>query len=149
MEYPVMVDWTSLRLLSVQWRSISLLETGVAEKEVGADNWAADAASGKKRVRKNSRKCVEDSLRGSMSCLHLRKTPQYPGTCFSLPSVTRLSDLSSDPWLCVPALRTGLPLSRRGLRSLALARFEPESAPDGVSAFYRLFSRIGRFRRRT
>src|SRR5262245_7350208 len=96
MEYPVMVDWTSLRLLSVQRRSISLIETGVAEKEVGADSWAADAAPGKKRrVRKNSRECVEDSLRGFMSCLHLKGRPlstQELGI-FSLPSVTRPSDL--------------------------------------------------------
>jgi len=51
----------------------------------------------------------------------------------SLLSVTRPSDCSSDPWLCVPALRTGLPLSRRGLRGGRTARSEPGIAWWGDS----------------
>jgi hypothetical protein len=46
MEYPVSVFWTSLTLLSTQLRLISLVETVVAVKLVGAVSWAAEAPTG-------------------------------------------------------------------------------------------------------
>ena len=79
MEYPVMVDWTSLRLVSVQRSSISLVETAAAENGFGADSWAADAVPGKKNASKSTIDKVDWRDLGFMSRLLRWKTPHYPG----------------------------------------------------------------------